>query len=87
MLHLGKLSTNKPQLKLFLCFIFNFINFYSEWRDESLWESRDKSKDKYYKDKPYYGIKGVKKVSNRFIAAGCVAFMVAGAVFHFFVVK
>lgn len=59
----------------------------NEFRDETLWESRDKSKDKYYKDKPYYGIKGVKKVSNRIIAAGCVAFMVAGAIFHFIVVK
>ncbi|XP_059350435.1 dnaJ-like protein 60 isoform X1 [Daphnia carinata] len=59
----------------------------NEFRDETLWESRDKSKDKYYKDKPYYGIKGVQRISNKYIAAGCVVFMLVGAAFHFIVVK
>lgn len=59
----------------------------SEWRDETLWGSRDKSKDRYYRDKPYYGIKGVERISNKYIAAGCVVFMLIGAAFHFVVVK
>jgi len=59
----------------------------SAWRDETLWSSRDRSKDKQYQNKPYYGINGVKRVSNATIAAGCVLFMVVGAAFHFVVVK
>lgn len=58
-----------------------------EWKDETIWEFRDKSDDKNYKDKPYYGIKGVNRVSNRFIATGCILFMIAGAAFHYVVVK
>lgn len=58
-----------------------------EWRDETIWSQRDRSKDKFYQSKPYYGIKGVNRVSNTYIAAGCVMFMMLGAVFHYFVVK
>ncbi len=29
---------------------------------------RDKDRDKFYEDKPYYGIKGLKKVNNLWIA-------------------
>lgn len=57
------------------------------WKDETLWSSRDKSKDKFYESKPYYGINGVKRVPNAAIAAGCVIFMMVGAAFHFVVVK
>ncbi|XP_046441840.1 dnaJ-like protein 60 [Daphnia pulex] len=59
----------------------------NEWRDETLWSARDKTKDKYYKDKPYYGIKGMQRISNKYIAAGCVVFMLVGAAFHFVIVK
>lgn len=58
-----------------------------EWRDETIWEFRDKSKDKHYQDKPYYGIKGVNRFPNSYIAAGCVLFTVVGAIFHYFVIK
>jgi hypothetical protein len=75
---------------LLFCYPTNFPVFllcFSEWRDETLWSARDKTKDKYYKDKPYYGIKGMQRISNKYIAAGCVVFMLVGAAFHFVIVK
>lgn len=70
-----------------MSFVLLLKTIRSEWRDETLWASRDKTKDINYKGKPYYGIKGVQKVANKYIAAGCVVIMLVGAAFHFVVVK
>lgn len=37
---------------------------YRAWSDPSFYANRDRSKDYYYRDKPYYGVKGVKRMSN-----------------------
>lgn len=55
----------------------------SRWRDETIWEMRDKDRDKFYTDQPYYGIRGLKRVNNLWIAAAAVMVMGLGAVFHF----
>lgn len=57
------------------------------FRDDSLWEHRDKTEFYKNRDKPFYGVKGVKKLPNSYIAAGAVIFMVVGAVFHIFLAK
>ena len=48
--------------------------------DETLWHMRDKSKDynAFYPEDAYYGVKGVKRVSNKFGLIGCVLIMVIG---------
>ncbi|XP_065562682.1 dnaJ-like protein 60 [Artemia franciscana] len=69
----------------------NDVNNYSEsaayWKDSSIWEFRDKSKDQYYKSRPYYGIKGLQRVTNGQIVAACFIFMAVGASFHYFFIK
>lgn len=57
------------------------------FKDDSLWEHRDKTEFYKNRDRPYYGVKGVKKMPNSYIAAGAVVFMIVGAVFHFFLAK
>ncbi|XP_042214592.1 dnaJ homolog subfamily C member 4-like [Homarus americanus] len=58
------------------------------FRDETLWENRDRSEDHKYEGRPYYGIRGIdKKLPNSYIAAGAILFMVVGAIFHFFIAK
>jgi len=53
------------------------------WKDETIWHMRDKEHDKFYEDKPYYGIKGVKRVPNLWIATAAIFFMGTGALFHY----
>ncbi|XP_005104922.1 dnaJ homolog subfamily C member 4 [Aplysia californica] len=55
--------------------------------DEKLYSMRDKSKDEYYKSQPYYGVKGIEKISNMQIVTGCMIFMLCGIVLHFVAVK
>ncbi|XP_047496153.1 dnaJ-like protein 60 isoform X2 [Penaeus chinensis] len=74
MYNYGGIKTNAPQERV----IFH---------DDSLWEMRDRSEDKKYEHHPYYGIRGVKKLPNSYIAAGAVVFMIVGAIFHFFLAK
>ena len=46
--------------------------------DETIWYMRDRSKDynAFYEEDSYYGVKGVKRVSNGAIIGGC--FLVIG---------
>ncbi|XP_067011554.2 dnaJ homolog subfamily C member 4 isoform X2 [Anabrus simplex] len=46
------------------------------FRDPSFWENRDKSN--IYYDRPYYGIKGVQKMSNTWIVFLCFIFTAIG---------
>jgi hypothetical protein len=39
---------------------------------------RDEKEDGKYTDKPYYGIKGVRKISNAWIVVACVFFTAIG---------
>ncbi|KAK7103763.1 dnaJ homolog subfamily C member 4-like [Littorina saxatilis] len=55
--------------------------------DETLFHMRDQSKDKEYEDRPYYGIKNLKKMSNMDIVLGCFALMTAGALLHYFAIS
>lgn len=48
---------------------------------------RDKSQDKYYEGRPYYGIKGINRVHNYWIAGGAVIMMMMGALFHYVALK
>jgi len=53
------------------------------WRDQTIWEMRDRSDDKFYEDRPYYGIKGIRRVSNLWIAGGAVMVLCIGAACQF----
>ena len=50
--------------------------------DETIWEMRDKRKDSSYQEDTYYGIPGVKRLSNSAIVAGCFVFIGIGVVLH-----
>ncbi|XP_043230377.1 dnaJ homolog subfamily C member 4-like [Amphibalanus amphitrite] len=50
--------------------------------DDTIWGMRDRSKDSEFSDKPYYGIRGVKRLSNGPIAVFCLLFMVLGIFIH-----
>ncbi|XP_068210554.1 dnaJ homolog subfamily C member 4-like [Palaemon carinicauda] len=54
------------------------------FKDETLWESRDKNEDKKYEGKPYYGIKGIGRLPNNYIAFGVIIFALFGGLLHFF---
>ncbi|KAG0725712.1 DnaJ-like protein 60 [Chionoecetes opilio] len=70
----GDLRTNAPRGRVI-------------FRDDSLWEHRDKAEFAGKEGQPYYGLKGVNKRSNSTIAAGAVVFMVVGAIIHFSLAK
>ncbi len=57
------------------------------WRDESIWSMRDKSKDKSYDRNSYYGIKGVSRKPNSWIAGAAILLMGVGALFHYVAFK
>jgi len=59
---------------------------YTTWRDESIWSMRDKSKTNDT-NKPYYGIKGINRVSNYWIAGGTIVVMLFGTFFHYTALK
>lgn len=42
------------------------------WNDPTFYRNRDRTKDKYYSEDPYYGIAGVNRVSNSTIVALCL---------------
>lgn len=48
---------------------------------------RDKTAESFDKNKPYYGVKGINRVSNSWIAGGAIVLMLVGALFHFTVFK
>lgn len=50
------------------------IFLFSPWMDPSFYRNRDKSKDSFYESQPYYGIRGVNRVSNRTVATLCIIF-------------
>jgi len=54
---------------------------YRVWRDESIYSMRDKTSQDFNGD--YYGIKGVKRVSNYWIAGGAVFVMMLGTLMHY----
>ena len=65
--------------------VFTVICLFSEddaqpFYDETLWHMRDKSKDynAFYPEDSYYGVKGVKRMSNRVGLIGCAIIMVIG---------
>lgn len=51
--------------------------------DETIWSMRDKSKDSEFKDKPYYGMKGLKRQPNSYILVGIVVWILIGCSIHF----
>uniref|UniRef100_T1JMB0 J domain-containing protein n=1 Tax=Strigamia maritima TaxID=126957 RepID=T1JMB0_STRMM len=61
-----------------------YTNHPRGWHDRTFWEYRDRSKDSQYEGKPYYGIKGVKRMSNIWIASACIAFMLIGTVLQYY---
>lgn len=61
----------------------NFNEFcYSPWDDPSFYHNRDRSQDVFYKNRPYYGIKGIKKQSN-----GTVAFVIVAITLVVFTIQ
>jgi hypothetical protein len=48
---------------------------------------RDTGQDKFYENQPYYGIKGLKRMPNLWIAAGAMFLMGCGAIFHYVAFK
>ncbi len=44
---------------------------------------RDKTAESFDKNKPYYGMKGVNRVSNGWIAGGAIFVMLFGALVHY----
>ena len=57
------------------------------WRDESIWEMRDKSYDRPIDPDSYYGFKGLRRIGNSWVVAGALLFMFVGSVFHFVTLK
>lgn len=53
-----------------------------------LWEHRDKSEDKYYESKPYYGIKGIKgRLPHSWIVLFCFAIAAFGVATQLIVIR
>ena len=50
--------------------------------DDTIWGMRDRSEDEKFRDKPYYGIKGLKRLSNGPVAVFCLLFMALGIFVH-----
>ncbi|XP_066983137.1 dnaJ homolog subfamily C member 4-like [Macrobrachium rosenbergii] len=55
------------------------------FHDDSLWESRDRGEDKKYEGRSYYGIKGVRRLPNNYIAFGAIIFALLGGLLHFYI--
>lgn len=51
---------------------------YKAWQDPSFYANRDYSKDSFDKDRPYYGIKGIKRMSNSVLVLLLVGFTAIG---------
>lgn len=61
--------------------------FFRTWSDETIWEYRDKSKDEFYKSKPYYGVKGMRKISNTWIVLLCIGFTCVGVLLQILAIR
>lgn len=59
----------------------------SHFYDPYIYSMRDKSQDKYYENQPYYGVKGLPKLSNTHIILTCFGIIIVGSIFHYFAVK
>lgn len=59
----------------------------SYWRDDSIWEMRNRNEDEHFKNGAYYGIKGVKRLPNWCVVAVCAAVLSIGAFGHYMAVK
>ncbi|KAF4526190.1 hypothetical protein B566_EDAN001874 [Ephemera danica] len=57
------------------------------WRDETIWHMRDRSQDGNYQSKPYYGIHGIKKLSNTWIVVACLVFTALGVGLQFLAIR
>ncbi|CAE1147955.1 unnamed protein product [Acanthosepion pharaonis] len=75
----------------FLSFLFSFFlllptlmeaDEHVFW-DETIWSMRDKSKDSGFKDKAYYGMKGLKRQPNSYILVGIIVWILIGCSIHF----
>lgn len=76
---------------LFIYIYFFFLHFREAdehvfW-DETIWSMRDKSKDSEFKDKPYYGMKGLKRQPNSYILVGIVVWILIGCSIHFLLLR
>jgi len=56
------------------------------WRDESIWYMRDRRNDSK-ESRHYYGIPGIKRLPNLWIAGGTVLIMAIGAYLHYVAIK
>ncbi|XP_022918344.1 dnaJ-like protein 60 [Onthophagus taurus] len=59
---------------------YNPVSQRTPFDDPIFWHNRDKSQDKYYETKPYYGIKGLKKLPNVVIVLICLLVTLIGVV-------
>nr|CAI5868795.1 unnamed protein product [Callosobruchus analis] len=57
------------------------------WKDPSFYANRDKSKDKFHEQDPYYGIRGIKRMSNTGIVLICLAFAAFGVAVQVFAIR
>ena len=81
----------KAQLFMAICFSFflwcRFDADQQQFWDETIWHMRDKSKDKDFEGKPYYGFTNIKRLSNMDILMGCFAIMALGAILHYYALR
>jgi len=58
------------------------------FRDEAIWEHRDKSNDAYYRGRNYYGVSFVnKKLPNSYVLSGVIVFMLFGMLGQYLVAR
>ncbi|XP_014665942.1 PREDICTED: dnaJ homolog subfamily C member 4-like [Priapulus caudatus] len=58
-----------------------------KFHDASFWENRKKSEDKFYRNKSYYGIKGLPRLPNFVIVIGICIFILGGVVAHYIAIQ
>ncbi|KAK9721823.1 DnaJ domain [Popillia japonica] len=56
-------------------------------RDPSFWDYRDKTQDKFYQGRSYYGIKGVPRVPNKIIVVVCMVFTAIGVALQVILIR
>lgn len=57
------------------------------WQDKSFWNYGDQTKHDFNKDSEYYGIKGLKRVHNGWIAVLIIVFSAIGICFQVFLIR
>lgn len=60
-----------------LLYIMVYTIVFSPWKDSSFYHNRDKSQDSY-NSQGYYGIRGVRKVSNLTLVLICISIILVG---------